>query len=54
MPRHEAPDGFIVGVRMTDRLDHPAMQADILPFVVAFALAWPLARTRWLAVDGRR
>lgn len=35
---------------MTEWLDHPAVQAGILPFVIAFALAWPLARTRWLAL----
>jgi hypothetical protein len=35
---------------MNPLLDHPAVQAGVLPFAVAFALAWPLARTRWLAL----
>jgi hypothetical protein len=31
-------------------LAHPAVQAAGLPFLVALAMAWPLARTRWLAL----
>ncbi len=34
---------------MTDLLQNPAIQAGVLPFVVALLMALPLARTRWLA-----
>jgi hypothetical protein len=31
-------------------LDHPAVQAGAAPFIAALVIAWPLARTRWLAL----
>jgi len=31
-------------------LSHPAVQAGVLPFIVALVVALPLARTRWLAL----
>lgn len=34
---------------MNDLLDNPAVQAGVLPFVVALLIALPLARTRYLA-----
>lgn len=35
---------------MQTLLNHPAVQAALVPFVVALLLAFALARTRWLAV----
>lgn len=32
---------------MNDLLANPAIQAGVLPFAAALAVAWPLARTRW-------
>ena len=35
---------------MNTWLDHPAVQAGVAPFLAALVIAWPLARTRWLAL----
>ena len=37
---------------MNDLLDNPAVQAGVVPFVVALALGFALARTRFLALAG--
>lgn len=35
---------------MEDWIAHPAVQAAVIPFIVALIVAVPLARTRWLAL----
>ena len=35
---------------MDDWLAHPAVQAALVPFIAAFAVGWPLRRSRWIVL----